>query len=150
MAFHSRSGKAMLAQALAEAQNLAGNVKETAVRARDAMAAGPVSSILVLDLHADLKAGLDRLNALKATPGIGAYAQDQFSDPAYDIAAEFNGMTAAIAAVLTQIEGDFPADASGWLLERQFNAGQLQMRTFATAHTTDLRTALASLIATID
>lgn len=118
-----------------------------------ASAAGPISSSLILDYATYLADAKSILLLASAVPGIAVYAQEQINDPTFDIAASFNGMMTAINDTIAWVIANFPKDANGFLLARNFtadNSGRTQDRQFTTAQTAGLRTTLTALAATID
>lgn len=100
------------------------------------------------DIYRTLERANSQFDNLKTTPGLAAYAQDQENDPAYDVAAEFTAMQAAITAAMTWMDSNVPTSVTakspanwgdGSLIETAFTAGQ----------TAGLRTALQGVIDTI-
>jgi uncharacterized phage infection (PIP) family protein YhgE len=151
MAFPSQSGRPALADTLREIQNVAGTIKARAQSVSAQGAAGNISAAMIVDLQAGLKKRLDRLNVLKGTSGLTAYAQAQFDDGAFDIAAEFTAMLTEVQLVLDQIKADLPTSAGGFIEERKIEADDtITGKTFTPGQTAGLRTRLDALVATID
>lgn len=138
-----------LAPALDRVSAEMSNLKSYAGNRRSVMAAGNVGSEWILDIWANLFAIKGRLQALGATPGLAAYAQEQYGNGGLDIAAEFTAVLAAIDDVRTNIQSTFPVDGSGYLLARQFGAGVYTERQFTPAQTVNLRGFLSTLESTI-
>lgn len=135
----------VLANGLTEARNIAVQVKSRAQGDSAAMAAGDISGEVVRDLGVAMSLWLSRLNEIRAIPGIGQYAKDQYDDQTYDIALEFTAMTAALQSVVTWVQTNMPADGSGYLLLWKWT----EVRMFSPAATAGLRTELDALIVTI-
>lgn len=150
MPFKSSAGGDALGQAYDAVRAVAGAIKREAQTLHDQCAAGDVEAWRIAQYCESLSNSRDRLAALAAIPGLGAYAQAQENDPAYDVAAEYATMRDAIDATRTWIVANFPKDASGYLQAFQFTAqAKLARRALTTAQTAGLRTTLQSLIATI-
>lgn len=112
--------------------------------------AGNVNSDMVFRLVDETRSAISILNQQAAVPGIGAYAQQQFNDATYDVAAEFSNMVAKLTAVVTWIFNNFPKDGSGFLLGYTINAdGSRAPRVFAPASTVGLKAAVDGVIAAI-
>lgn len=127
-----------------ESKRLALSLKAYCLDVKTASAAGPISGNLAIALHERLIADRARFQAIAAIPGIAAYAQDQENDNAYDVAAEFTAMTAAIASVRDWIIAN--VTTTGWVT---FSTSGVATKTFSTAAAAGLRTQLDSLMATI-
>ncbi|HYD52602.1 MAG TPA: hypothetical protein VEA99_08245 [Gemmatimonadaceae bacterium] len=139
-----------LSQAWEDAQNIARATKNAALAQRTASLAGPVPATSILHFERELRSYRDRLQALAALPGIAAYVTGLANTPAgYDVTAEFNAMQAQIAATINWIRTNFPRDAGGYLLERQWAADGLTDRTFTTAALAGYRTQLDALLAAL-
>lgn len=155
MAFPSSNGSKQenLAQAWSAARNTAGTIKDRTQSLYNQSAAGDINASLVLEyatLLADMKA---RLAQVAAISGIGAYAQAQIADPTLDVAAEYTSMATAIDETIAWVIANFPKDANGYLLAKQFHAdgsGRTVDRKLTTAQTAGLRTQLSVLLAAID
>lgn len=151
MPFPSSSGRPVLAETLREIQNIAQNIKSRSQSTRDRSAVQNILALEILELQAGLKKNLDRLNVLRTSSGLTAYAQEQIDDLVFDIAAEFNTMLTEVQAVLDQIRADLPTSAAGFVESRKIEADDtVTNQTFTPAQTADLRTRLAVLIAAID
>lgn len=133
-------------QALYTAQAL----KQNAQGLRNASAAGPVTRGAILELWRQLGAALVIWNRASTTPGMAAYAREQFNNPALDISAEFSAMTAAADGLRAWLDANFPRHASGAvLLETVAADGTRSNMTFTTAELAQFRTQADAFIATI-
>jgi len=137
------------AVALEKAQELAGLIKERSTNYVSAMQADDVSANVVLEIYRQCINANEEFNEIKATPGIAAYAQEQFEDIGLDIVAEFNTMIAAIDSVVSWISTNFPDDGT-YILKDILTPTGVSVRTFTPGQTAGLRDALTALIATID
>jgi len=100
----------------------------------EATADAGMSSDRLMDCLATLRRWVTDLNTLKTTPGIAAYAQEQESDPTYDVAAEFTALVDTIQSAGTYLAGVLPQDANGYLLLWTMDgAGQRTPRMFTAA-----------------
>jgi hypothetical protein len=138
-----------LSRAVHDANDTALTVRNAAVSLRGDSAAGDVNASRVLSMWTRLNDAIARLTAIAAIPGIGAWAKEEMNDPALDVATEFNAMMGTMADARDWIAANFPKDASGYLLEKQFSGTEIVSRTFTPAQTAGLRTELDALIATI-
>lgn len=132
-----------------DVRQLATDVKDFCSRTSAAMAGGNTVSTTIFEVLIRARQSIARFNALKNTPGLPAYAQSQNDDPAYDVAAEFTAMLAAVTALASQIESDFPKDANGFLLAQTFGAYGPVDRSFTPVQTASIRTRLNAVVATI-
>jgi len=113
--------------------------------------AGGADASQILSAADNLKSFRDRLNDVKSTPGIAAYARDQEDDQAYDVAAEFSALLAAVDAAITQIVNDMPKDGSGYILVYQINAdGSLAPRSFGAGGLSSVIAALNAIVAAVE
>jgi len=112
-------------------------------------AAGNVPSSRILDAYINFVQERAELVTAAAAPGMAAYARAQKNKEALDVVAEFQAMIAAIDNVTSWLTTNFPRDASGYLLAKQFSGNTIVDRTFTPAVTATFRTQLAALIATI-
>ena len=117
MAFKTTQSQEIPAAQFERALQIAVRLGRAATTFRDQALAG---SVRVADLHSGLLATLinsrNELVKAQATAGIGAYAQEQFNDPAYDVGVEFTAMMAEIDATTAWFEANFPQDGAGHLL----------------------------------
>jgi len=155
MSFPSSTGTVQdnLAQAWHLARSVASALKQRANALRTAAAAGTVGSSAILDFATYLAEAKLMFNKAAALPGIAAYARAQIDDPTLDIVAEFQAMVAKLDDTTAWVTANFPKDGSGFLLARQFqagNTGRTTDRQFSIAQTATLRLALDALIAAID
>lgn len=155
MTFPSNTGTKQddLAMAWARARTTAASIKSRATALRNAAQAGSIGSSAILDfatMLADAKLALQRS---ASTGGIAAYAQEQVNDNTINVATEFSTMMASLDSITSWITINFPKDGNGFLLAVQFagdGTGRTTDRQFTAVQTAGLRTALDSLIATID
>ena len=104
----------------------------------------------VFSLIDNLSALAKRLDQVKQTPGIAAYATIQEDDATYDVVAEFNTMIAAVDAVITDVVAVLPKDSNGWLLVNKINPdGSLVPRNFTGAQLANIRALLDAVAAAI-
>lgn len=153
MPFPSNSGTRAedLEAAWAEARRTATNIKQICTQIISGQLSGALSSTHLLNVLSQFVSMRQRLQAVAALPGIGAYAQAQINEPGTDIVAEFQTMTTALGTTIDWIVANFPKDAGGYLLASQFDAqGRTVDRTFSTAALTTFRTQITALVATID
>lgn len=146
MAFRTQSS---LARQYDQIKLNASHVKTQCASRRTQMAAGPVA---VYDISTGLLGILveaaERFSSVPA--GLDVYAQAQENDPAYDVAAEFVAMRAAIIAARDWLIANLPKDANGRLLERSIVAdGTVSLVTVTSAQTAPLRTLLSAIESTI-
>lgn len=142
MAF--RASNQIQADALSEAKRRANDLKTYVNEVKAASAAGPISGNLAIALMERLVSDKARFAAIAAVPGIGAYAQAQESDGAYNVATEFTTMTNAIDSLGAWLIAN--VNTTGWVT---FSASGVATKTFTTVQTAGLRTAIDSLAATI-
>lgn len=90
-----------------------------------------------------------RLTALRATPGIGAYARDQENDQDYDVAAEFNAALSLLDSTLTWLRAAFPTDGNGYILVFKIVNDRLEPRTFTSTQVSTLVTRLQDISASV-
>lgn len=142
-----------LTAALVSAQQTATNLKYLAQSTATACAAGPVSANVLLQMMDTMVRAKATLNAAAAVPGMAQYAKDQYNNQSLNIATEFTAMVNAIDTAATQIAANIPkgtAGQGGWMLTQKFAAdGSVTVRTFSTAETAAIVTALNTLAATI-
>lgn len=152
MAFPSSagSGHQSLADAWREARELAASARTQTQGVRTLAAASGLPSTRILR-HTEMLAGIHAsLGRIAAIPGIAAYAQEQINNNTIDIVAEFNAVRNAIAAVVSWVVTNFPAN-SGFLLASSINAqGIVTDRNFTPAQLAAFITVLDGLIAAID
>ena len=89
------------------------------------------------------------LEHAKAVTGLGTYAATQIDHP--DIVAEAAAVQTAIIGMRDWIAANMPHDANGYLLRETYDAWLNRVpRTFPSAATAGLRTAIDSLLATVE
>lgn len=152
MAFPSTDGThRQLSEVLRAIRELAKQVKADSTSLRTRTAAGPVSCNAIISYVDTLAALKARMGVLAQAPGLAAYAATQFSEPGFDIAAEYAQMVAQIDATGSWIATNIPKDAGGrWLAAEELVNGVRVDRMLSSASTSGLRTQLDALIATID
>ena len=136
------------------AEDLARLMKSDVVAVRGHSAAGTMTSSEVTDLARRLFDYKTEFNTLKLVPGVQAYAQAAVSDPALDVAAEFNGMIAAMDGVTSWLIANFPKTPTTNELRAQTwnadNSGRLVDVVFSAAATATFRTVLDTLISAVE
>ncbi len=151
MAFPTETTNRSLAFVLTEAQSVALAAKLQAQQLSARSVTGNMTASNILVYQERLKEQLDRLDVLKATPGIGQFAKDQFNDILFDIAAEFNEMQARMQGVLTWIRVNLPVSANGFVEERVIEPDDtITHKTFSSAQALTFRTELNALVASIN
>ena len=125
------------------------SLKNRADRDVAVLAAAPVRGALILDEFVWLRTARNKLSSAASTPGIVQYAKDQKNDQGLDVVAEFNAVIAAIDAATAWIDGNFPKDGQGYLLQNTLGVDGPLDRTFTPAATGPLQTHLTALSATI-
>lgn len=143
-----------LSTAWTQARTVAGYVKEQSRSLRDRSTTQNVGASEILDYVSQLASWREQLGAISAmgTP-MADYAKAQVANPAEDIVAEFNAMTAQIDATITTIVSTFPKDVNGNLLFKKWlgvNTGRTTDNQFTPADLASLRTQLNTLIATMN
>lgn len=109
------------------------------------------SSALTANITADTAIGwvsnlntvIARLDSGAGTTGMQAYAQAQFGGGAYDVAAQYATMRAALVAVLTWLQANIPSAAL------TVSNGVVTGQTFTPAQTAPLKTLIDAAVATI-
>ena len=150
MTFRASGGTTeQLSDVLAKIRAMARTVKGAAQSIHDHSAAGPLSARAIVEFSDNLMQTNEEFDRLKSLPGLVAYVKDQYDDQAYDIAAGFTTMQAAIVSVAAWVEANIPNDGR-WLLIEEIVGGRVIQRDFGTAVTAPFRTELVALIATID
>jgi len=138
----------MLSVGLARVQSQAGSIKRIAQNNRDRMAAGPITSGGILSLLDNINGALETVQVVRALDGIGQYAVAQLGQ---DVANDFQAMVTELTACRDLIMAAIPKDENGYLLIETMDAtGNRIERSFTTAQTAALRTALDALIATVE
>ena len=114
---------------------------------------GSLSANAITSVFTRLGSYADFFSTAASTPGLAAYAQDQQSDPAYDIAAEFTAVQNAIDNALTWINDNFPKDPTNtYILKDELNLVDKAVitRTFTQAQLSGLQTQLEAIAAAIE
>jgi hypothetical protein len=140
-----------LSRAWEQAQEIARNMRTAALNQKNTTLAGPVAGSFVLNFERELRSYRDRLDAIAALPGIGAYVSGLTDTPAgYTVTTEFNAMRAQVQATIDWTRNNFPRDSTNtFLAERSWAAEGLTERTFTTAQLAGYRTQLDALLATL-
>lgn len=129
-------------QAFAQAKTLAATLKSYCVNRSNDYATGATGKN-ILDALSALISYKEQLESIRTTPGIGAYAQEQEGDPAYDVGAEFVTLLSLLDATIQDIIATFPTDGSGYLLAETLDAsGNRIPRTFPGASLSGIRSNL--------
>jgi hypothetical protein len=150
------AGTPNVALGFSNADRAAVAIKNIAVIVRDKAQAGTVTASDILDgLLQTLVIGKATLMAASGTPGIGAYASEQYADvPGYNVATEFTAMMDEINTTITFLVQNYPKDADGNLKKLSFNADNSGNLVSFSAFTAPQRTAVSNrmiaLLATID
>lgn len=139
------------AAGLHQAKALATSVKNYCASRSTQFAAPTTTRDVVLATCADLRNWRTQLAAVQTIPGIAIYAAQQENDGAYDVAAEFTAMLAAIDAVVSAIVSAFPvANQDGAVRERVLNAdGSITLLTFTAAQLSTVKGLLDGVVASI-
>lgn len=139
------------ASALNELMTIAVDIKARSVEVRDFTANNANTSAAVITSYLMfLVVSRDRLNVLKTTPGLAAYARAQYDDQSYDIVAEYQALFTQLEATIDWMVAAIPKDANGYaLLIKYADTGQT-VRTFTSAALANLRTQIDALVATIN
>lgn len=140
-----------LPYALGVVQNYAALAKEKATSAVATMTAGAVDTIFVFTLLDQLSGLIANLNAVKNTAGLNSRATADVPTYAGTMTTDITSTINAAQACIDWVVANFPKDASAtWLLAFSLNAsGTRSARSFSSAQTAGLRTALNDLLATI-
>ncbi len=151
MAFPTETTKRSLAFVLTEAQSVALAVKRQAQQISERSTTGNMTAGDILTYQERLKEQADRLDVLKATPGIGQFAKDQFNDILFDIVVEFDAMLLQMQGVLTWIRVNLPVSANGFVEERIIELDNtITHRTFSSAQASTFRAELNALVTSIN
>jgi hypothetical protein len=141
-----------LAQALSLASTLGTKLKSQTQLLRAASAAGPTGRMAYITLQARLHEAITTWATLASTPGIGAYAQEQYGNGTLDIAAEFTAMRNAAITLRDWIGANFPKDATSgaWLVHSYDTTSAVPTElTFTSAVTAQFRTNADAFTATV-
>lgn len=148
MAF--RASNAVPAREYERAKSLGWQVRQLAANRSGSFATG-ANAAEVLSAVDNLRSLRVALVQVASTPGIAAYAQAQEDDPAYDVAAEFSALLAAIDSAVTTVVNAVPKDANGYLLVNNINPdGTLVPREFSGAALSGVRAALDAIVAAVE
>lgn len=146
-----------LSKILHDARQRWTRTKTTAQNVRSRAASGPISATIAVGLLDNVRTDIAYFEAVAATPGIGAYAAEQYGS-GYTIGPDFTAFVSALEDVRDWIVGALPrepvnpADPTGprhLLLQTVAADGSRTDRTFSVAQTAGLRTVLDALIATV-
>jgi hypothetical protein len=144
MAF--RASNQVPARALPEAKEAALRLRAFAQSRVTAFNAPTIRRDAVVSCWQELHAFSAALKGFRAVPGIAEYAAEQENDEAYDVAAEFNNLIAAVDAAIAHVETAMPKDANGFLAVVQFGAGGVLIPgTFTAAQFATLRSLLTAI-----
>ena len=140
-----------LAQAVAEVDKLALQVKYNLQQLVTTSSAGPTSRTLYVDLLRILTSAITGWTRIAAMPGIAAYVQAQKSDGALDVAAEFSAMVTAVTDLRSWIFAALPVDSgSGAILDASVSIDGIRTPlTFSSAALATFRTKAVAVAALI-
>lgn len=102
-----------------------------------------ITGLDAIAMTANLKRVIADIDEVSALPGMVAYAQTQFGDQNYDVAAEFTTMRAALVAVQNWLKANIPANAV------YVSSGDLAGLTYAPAATAPLKSLIVAAEAAI-
>lgn len=139
----------MLAVTLQDIDRLAIQLKAYANNAVAALN-GTVTSSQILGVYSNLSSMKAQFTAAAGVSGLAQYAKDQKNSQSLDVVAEFTAMIAAIDTCRSWISTNFPKDGNGFLLSQTLGASGPVDRTFTSAQTVTLKTALTALAETIN
>jgi len=143
------ANKQTLVQAFTAANRAAIRAKSNTQTISNASAAGSINRDRLIDLQNQLNEAIVLWTQVKALSGIVAYAQDQFDDPALDVAAEFTAMVDAAVDLRDWIFNNFPTNSGAALIKSLNISGTLTTLEFTTAQLSGFRTEADTFIATI-
>jgi len=140
-----------LASALEQIAISANRIKQSTQAIRDASASGPIERMRVVNFQRQLSDTIEKWDQASSVPGLGQYAQEQYSNAGLDITSEYSAMRSAAVALRDWIQANMPKDSvSGAALLQSLNAdGSFSELTFSSAETASFRTNADTLIATI-
>lgn len=132
-------------------QKRASQIKNEVQSLRDTSATNNVARSRFANLMRSLQQTIDEWDALSSTPGLAAYAQEQFNDPTLDLAAEYTAMRAAAVTLRDWIFNAIPTHSpSGAALMSILNAdGTVTPIEVTPAQSSGFRTEADIFIATI-
>lgn len=140
------------ADALAQVDRTAADIKAKRASLRVAAAAGPITAYAITnDLLPRLRAAKVVFASAAAVPGIAAYVAAERGVTEQQVGNDFAAMTAALNGTLSWIEDNMPK-SEGFLLIEQIttnDSGVITPRTFDSAATAGLRTQLQAIEASI-
>lgn len=102
-----------------------------------------ITADVALSWVANLNTVIARMDADAALPGMQAYAQAQFGGGAYDVAAQYATMRAAMVAVLSWLQANIPSNSV------TVSNGIATGATFTTVSTAPLKALIDAATATI-
>jgi hypothetical protein len=91
-----------------QARNVAASTKQR-LQSTASQLTGTYNALTAIELRQALVYNISQLNASAALPGIAAYAQNQYADNTYDVAAEFSTMLAAFQAIVDWLTTNIPS-----------------------------------------
>lgn len=149
MAFPSDTTRRTLSAGLQRAQSTAGNTKRIAANNHARMASGVITAGGLISLLDNLRGAHSELTTVAAMPGIADYAEEQLG--VETVTQDFGAMLSAIETAAGWIITHLPRADDGALKMEDMDAqGRRTERSFSTAQTAGLRSALDAVIATID
>lgn len=105
--------------------------------------AGNITAVQAQSWASNLNTVLPMMATLAATPGIQAYAQEQFGNATYDIAGNYTTMVNALTAIQSWLNANIPANSI------TISNGSLVGQSFTPAQTAPLLALVNTAIATI-
>jgi hypothetical protein len=139
MAF--KAGNVIPSDAYQTVKRAAVQLKVNVVAAQAQLAASGADYQFLQGIYLTLTRANDQFNTLRTTPGLADYAQAQENDPAYDVAAEFAVMQAAITAATDWMDANIPTSVTA-KVPSEWDGGVIISNTFTPAQTVGLQTAL--------
>ena len=148
MAFPSLTTSPPVNHIINNAQQEATSYKSFAESSVEALAAGTVSSSLVLNLNSAALALVTCLDVLIATGNADTYAETQLGIPG--LVSEAQALKDKVVKVFQAVQACVPMDDEGFLKNQKINAdGTITTIPLGSSETTQLQTALSDVIAAI-
>lgn len=153
MPFPTHTGSRLtLDRSLEELTRIAAGLKSLSASFRARLAAEITPRVEVHEFAGALAAHRARMQALASTPGLAAFAQQQYDDPELDIIAEYLAMIGALDAVIQNIVTSAPtASPSGALIEATMDVHGIRTPLgYTPSQTATLRGLIDTLLTAID
>lgn len=140
----------VLADEIESVLKRARSIRSAALSRKAQLAAGPVSSEIILQIAEEAQIVSDWLTAQAAIPGIGAYAAANLTPAvtAQGLGSDITALIAALDAVVAEVTSTFPA--TGYMLDPPLVDGVRSLKNYSSAATADLRTALQAVADAIE